>query len=226
MPNGRSSSDVASCAVFGPQSKAPGSRYLDEVFSYIQKKKVLTPLTEAVIHLQDNVWIKLAQSNDDIANLSQGPLHIQNLSTWITTGDSSKIANCMSGIVSLPLLVIIQTSQYLQYLDYCCLSHLELLEQLREGGIQGYCGGLPAATAIACSKNEAELVAHSAIAVRIALAIGAYGELGDDESEPGATTIVIRLKRAGQGEELIARFPGVGFLSPLNDRMMSDFVTP
>jgi hypothetical protein len=45
--------------------------------------------------------------------------------------------------------------------------------------------------------------------MRIALGIGAYGELGDDENIPGPTTIVLRLKRPGQGEELVKKFPGV-----------------
>lgn len=90
------------------------------------------------------------------------------------------------------------------------ISHSQFLAKLRAGGgLHGYCGGLLPAIAIACSKDEAAVVENAAIAMRIALAIGAYGELGDDEAVPGATTIVCRLKQAGQGEELAARFPGV-----------------
>ena len=90
------------------------------------------------------------------------------------------------------------------------MSHSQFMAQLRAGGgIQGYCGGLLPAIAIASSQNEQEVVENAAIAARIALAIGAYGELGDDESVPGATTIVVRTKRVGQGDELIEKFPGV-----------------
>ena len=100
--------------------------------------------------------------------------------------------------------------QYLEYLEILGIKHSELIAQLRRGGgVQGYCGGLPPAVAVACSKNEAELLENAAIAMRISLAIGAYGELGDEESTPGATTIVIRLKRPGQQDELISKFSGV-----------------
>lgn len=199
----------ASCAVFGPQSKAPSKSHLDEVFKFLRGKKELEPLIEAISTLQE-VWTKLAHSNEDIAKLGNGSQHIRNLSQWGATGDSSKIASCMSGIISLPILVVIQVSQYFQYLNRHDLSHSDFLSRLQvKGGIQGYCGGLPSAVAIACSKNETEVVLNSATAVRIAVAIGAYGELGDDGSIPGATTIVIRLHRPGQGEELVSQFPGV-----------------
>ena len=118
----------------------------------------------------------------------------------------------MSGILTLPMLVVIQICQYFQYLELHGISHAQFLAQLRAGGgVQGYCGGLLPAIAIACSRDEAEVVENAAKAARIALAIGAYGELGDDESVPGATTIVVRLKRPGQGEEIIEKFPGVSF---------------
>ena len=209
---------MASVAVFCPQSKAPGERYLNELQSFLRNSKHLEPLVQPLLDLKD-VWAILANERQDIADLGQGPRYLQNLSEWITTGKSSQIANCMSGILSLPLLVIIQTCQYFQYLELHRMSHAQFLAQLRAGGgIQGYCGGLPPAIAIACSRNEAEVVENVAVAARIALAIGAYGELGDDESVPGATTIVVRTRRVGQGDELIQRFPGV---SSTNARLSS-----
>ncbi len=54
------------------------------------------------------------------------------------------------------------------------------MAQLRVGGdIQGYCGGLLLAIAIASSHDEAKVVENAAKAARIALAIGAYDELGE-----------------------------------------------
>ena len=65
------------------------------------------------------------------------------------------------------------------------------------------------AIAIACSATEEEVVANASKAMAIALGVGAYGELGDDENVLGPTTIVVRLKEAGQGEEIIKDFPDV-----------------
>jgi len=214
---------VASVAVFCPQSKAPGENYLNQLHSYARQNEHLKSLLQKLLDLRD-VWAVLANEREDIADLGQGPRYVQDLEEWLVTGKSSKVANRMSGILSLPLLVIIQTCQYFQYLELHGLSHSELMAQLRAGGgIQGYCGGLLPAIAIASSHDEAEVVENAAKAARIALAIGAYGELGDDESIPGATTIVVRTRRSGQGDELIDRFPGVSHKSSLKLVILSSF---
>lgn len=200
---------MASVAVFCPQSKAPGEGYLNELHSFLRRSEYLQPFVKNMLDIKD-VWDLLAIKREDIANLSQGPRYIESLSEWFITGKSSQVANRMSGILSLPLLVVIQVCQYFQYLEVHGMSHSQFMADLRAGGgMQGYCGGLLPAIAIACSKTEAEVVENAAIAARIALAIGAYGELGDDESVPGATTIVVRTKRVGQGDELVGKFPGV-----------------
>lgn len=219
---------MASVAVFCPQSKAPGESYLNELQSFLRRSKYLQPFIQDILDLKD-VWTILAKEREEIADLGQGLRYMHKLSEWINTGKSSQIASCMSGILSLPLLVVIQICQYFQYLELHGMSHSQFMAQLRAGGgIQGYCGGLLPAIAIACSKDEAEVVKNAAIAARIALAIGAYGELGDDESVLGATTIVVRSKRAGQGDELVKKFPGVSFpnarLSP-SSHHKADFLT-
>ena len=209
MPARSSNSEMASVAIFCPQSKAPQEGYLDQLHSFLCQNRHLKPFLQDIIDLQ-NVWSIFASEREDIAALEQGPRYMQNLSEWIITGKSAVIANSMSGIISLPLLVIIQIGQYFQYLDLHGVRHADYLAQLRKGGgVQGYCGGLPPAIAIACSRDEEEVVKNAAITMRLALGIGAYGELGDDAKTPGATTIVVRLKRVGQGEDIVNRFPGV-----------------
>lgn len=209
MRTGTSASQMASVAVFCPQSKAPQERYLDQIHSYITHNAQLQNFCQEIIGLQD-AWSICAKQRNDIAALAQGPRHMQNLSAWISTGNSAPLANVMSGILSLPLLVIIQITQYFQYLELHGVRHSDFLAHVRRrGGIQGYCGGLPSAIALACSKDEAEVVQNAAAVMRVVLGIGAYGELGDDESIPGATTIVVRTKKVGQGDELVEKFPGV-----------------
>jgi hypothetical protein len=202
---------TTSAAIFCPQSKAPDESYLTQIQSFLRSRKYFERFLQDLLGLSD-VWKILADARADIADLGQGPRYMRYISEWLTTGVASQIVKCKSGIISLPLLVVIQICQYFQYLEVSRLSHSHFMMQLRAGGgVQGYCGGFLSAAAIAASKSEAEVVENAAIAVRVALAIGAYGELGDDESIPGATTIVVRLKRAGQGDELIGKFPGVGF---------------
>ena len=116
----------------------------------------------------------------------------------------------MSGILSLPLLTIIQVVQYFQFLEVKRLCHTDFVARLWDrGGVQGYCGGLMPAIAIACSADAAEVATNASKAMAIALGVGAYGELGDDENIQGPTTIVVRLKHAGQGKEIVEDFPDV-----------------
>lgn len=194
-------------AVFSPQSKAPTETYLDEIRSYLCGKAELRVLLEGVENLP-HTWDIYARHNSDIAALTQGKRYTQALSEWVKDGKSSGISNVMSGILSLPLLTIIQVVQYFQFLEVKRLRHSDFMVRLRErGGIQGYCGGLMPAIAIACSATEDEVVANASKAMAIALGVGAYGELGDDENVLGPTTIVVRLKEAGQGPEIIKDFP-------------------
>ncbi|KAK0713556.1 putative polyketide synthase [Lasiosphaeria miniovina] len=133
----------------------------------------------------------------------------------------------MSGILALPLLTIIQVVQYFQYLGWRGIGHAQFLREIKAagGGAQGFCGGLLPAMAVAASRDEAEVVGNAARALRIALGIGAYGELGDDENEPGPTTVVLRAKYEGQAGEIVARFPGA-HVSAITDPLSVSIVGP
>ncbi|CAI6241465.1 unnamed protein product [Periconia digitata] len=207
---------LPSVGVFSPQSKAPTAAYLNSIHTFLTSTSYLQPFVDAISRLEQT-WQILANHRKDIAALKQGPCYMKSFTDWIATGDSGPIAGHMSGIFALPLLTIVQTCQYLQYLEARQVSHAEFQESLnRGGGIQGYCGGLLPAVAIACSSNEDEVVTNAITSMRIALGIGAYGEIGDDESIPGPTTIVLRLKRPEQGEELVKKFPGA-YVSAITD---------
>ena len=80
----------------------------------------------------------------------------------------------------------------------------------RDGaGVQRYCSGLLPGTVVACSVNEVELVGNACKALRLAVGLGAYGDLGVEEVSAGPTMMVIRLKHEKQAEEIIESFPQV-----------------
>ncbi|KAH8728888.1 hypothetical protein GQ44DRAFT_747284 [Phaeosphaeriaceae sp. PMI808] len=217
-------SQEPSTAIFCPQSKAPDKEYLDQLQKFLTQHEKLQRLGEDVKRLHET-WDIIAAHREDIAALQQGPRYLKALYDWIDTGASTAVANAMSGILSLPLLVVIQTCQYFQYLRLAGLTHGEFLNGLKNGGAQGYCGGLLPAMAIACAQDEDEVVSMAAIAMRIALVVGAYGELGDDENLPGPTTIVVRLRHEGQGEDIVRKFPG-SYVSAVTDPKTISIVGP
>lgn len=119
----------------------------------------------------------------------------------------------MSACLALQLLTLVQYCRYFQFLQAKNIRHQELLETLGQGGeVHGYCAGMLPAVAIASSANEAELVENTCRALHIALAIGIYADLGDEDPSGGPTNLVVRLKHEGRGEKIVERFSGVGRL--------------
>lgn len=198
---------AVSLAVFGPQSRAPTIQYLDSVRQFILDHPILQCIIRDAQSLHD-VLILLSNHNCDVAALRNGRRFTDVLIHWLADGTSESAAAITSGIVALPRLAIIQFSQYFQYLEREKTTHTEFQASTR-GGLQGYCGGLPAAIALSCAKSEQDLKDSICVAIRLAFAIGIYAELGDDSEIPGVTTAVIRLKRPGQAEELVRQFPHV-----------------
>ena len=201
--------ELPSVAFFNPQSKAFKEEYLKDVREYLHGSQILRPFVHSIATLPET-WDTFAKQRDNIASLTKGSSSTQVLSEWITTGKSPPMATAMNSCLALPLLTILQLCQYFQFLELKNLKHSQFTQKLREGGgVQGYCGGLLAAMAIAASPEEVALVENASRALRVALAIGSYADLDDEFTSGESTITVIRLKHEGQGDEIIEKFPRV-----------------
>ncbi|KAE8552407.1 hypothetical protein EYB25_006301 [Talaromyces marneffei] len=220
-----------SAAFFCPQNKPPKANYLDLIRRYLRNNVTLQPFRTAILESLFTTWQILGETNPAIAAMTQGPRYIRHFHDWIAATESPSTStemqwtDTMSGMISLPLLTIMQIVQYFQYLETREITHSQFVEEIRIGGAQGYCGGLLPAAAIAASRNEDEVVHNAGIALRLALAIGAYAELGDDENIPGPTTVVLRTKYSGQAEEIVSKFPGT-YISAITDPETISIVGP
>jgi hypothetical protein len=141
----RNSPSLASAAFFCPQARAPDEKYLAGMHSFLSHDKHGQMLLKEIVALKtERVWSIFAAARADVAALSQGPGYVDMLHDWAAEGVSSPLAAARSGIVALPLLLVLQITQYLRYLAYNKLSHQGFLASVgKAGGIQGYCGGLP-----------------------------------------------------------------------------------
>ncbi|KAH7320277.1 BcPKS16, polyketide synthase [Stachybotrys elegans] len=216
-----------SAAFFCPQSRAPDEEYLAALHAFLAANPLGRLLLAKVADLETNqVWSIFASARPEIQALAQGPEYIRVLRDWALYGISGPLAAVRSGIVALPLLVILQIGQYLRYLDFHQLSHDDFLSAVGgAGGLQGYCGGLPSAIAIGCAHSVEQVVENAAICLRLLVGIGAYGEFADDTNGSGSTTLALRLKREGQGQELTLRFPGT-YISAITDPRSISIVGP
>ncbi|KAH8697261.1 hypothetical protein BGW36DRAFT_296668 [Talaromyces proteolyticus] len=199
-----------SAAFFCPQTTAADEAYLAGLHTFLSNHQYGKLLLREVAALADpELWEIFASARSDVRALSHGPVYLAVLRDWALTGVSGPLAAIRSNITSLPLLAVMQLGQYLRYLEAHHQSHRQFVAQIQQGtgGIHGYCGGLPAAMSIACAEDEAELIKHTATAMRITVGIGAYTEAGDEDHGAAQTLLAVRLKYEGQGDELIRRFP-------------------
>jgi len=200
--------DVA-LAVFGAQSKSPSPEYLDSIRTYVSNHEILHCIVDQIKTIEA-IWYSLAEADPEIAGLENARQYTKAIEDWIIEGKPDEVASIFSGIVSLPRLLIVQLAQYFSFLDESHISHGDFIRCVsRLGGIQGFCGGLPAAVALVSAVETHDLQTSICTAIRLAYAIGLYAEIGDDSRTPGFTTMVVRLKNEGQADELIEGLDGV-----------------
>ncbi|KAI9811990.1 MAG: Type I Iterative PKS [Pycnora praestabilis] len=201
--------DLPSAAVFGPQSKEPKADYLQRLRAYLCNTEELAPFVQVIRGLPA-LWTLYSNHNPDLWALSHGPQELQSCSGWIETGVSSQISKSTHGVVSIPLLIIVQVAQYFQFMREHRIRHNDLILAVQNGaGIQGYCSGLLTAAAVACSADEQELVQNCCRALRLAVGVGAYSDLGIGGDSEAFATIVIRMKYEGQAEDVLKDFPSL-----------------
>lgn len=134
--------DAACVAFFCAQAAAPDEEYLRALYSFLSHNTHGQLLLHEISHLKDSVILStLVASHKDVGSL-KGFDSLDWLHEWAANGICGPLAGVRSGISALPLLVIIQVGQYLRYLEFCGLTHREFLDNVQEGGLQGFCGGL------------------------------------------------------------------------------------
>lgn len=207
------STPAISAVIFSPQNSCPSSSYLAHVRSRLLGDGFIDALRETITLGLLKTWDSFASSQQDTTYLKHARQRIQNLSNWLETGESEAVQEDTSGLITLPLLVTIHTVQYLDFLRHASISHSQFLESLKNGrgSIQGYCMGLLSAIIVASSAHEQALVERAAAGIRLALIIGAFGDLAGDSANTSWTTLAIRLRQGSQEEEeaIIRAFPGV-----------------
>ncbi|KAK0637387.1 hypothetical protein B0T17DRAFT_613985 [Bombardia bombarda] len=215
-----------SFAVFGPQGVAPTVVYLLSLRAYIANHPVLRCIVEEISTLQD-VWNLVASNNKKIAALPQAPKYMHAFTEWLIDGNPEAIVSTASSITTLPRLCIIHVVQYFQFLESRGISHIDFIGQVRKsgGGLQGYCGGLPATAALSSALDDQEIARNIMTAIRLSFAIGLYTELGDDTRVPGLAIMVVRVEREEQAQALVDKFPKT-YISAFTDPRNISVVGP
>jgi hypothetical protein len=150
---------------------------------------------------------------------------LEDLGDWFRTGmmrqqAASHLPNTLLG----PLVVIAQLTQYSEYLK---LAHSEFGEQhdlyassRPDTETIGFCTGILSAMAVSCSTNQAQFAEYGAVAVRLAMLIGALVDAQnalDDHGESRSLATVWKSHQSGaEMTRILQRFPEVNSSRPVS----------
>lgn len=199
----------ASAAFFNPQSRAPNPADLSALYRFLSKHPHGRTLLHHVASLTDVLHL-FAVHREDVRNLPNAESYVRLLIDGANGGPSAPVSEARTGIIALPLLLILQLGEYLRYLDFHGISHADFIAQIQKGGgIHGCCAGEPPALSIACAKDEGQIMDNAAVFLRIMVGMGAYIEALDDWTTSESNILAVRLKYEGQEEEFTKMFPRV-----------------
>lgn len=187
-----------SLIIFGSQTIWPSSEYLGELWISLVREPRLSAFTNALKQLPD-LWEILLKS-DARLHCVPGRESVRSLRQWFDTGHFPATTEPVPSILSTPMTIIVHIVQYLDYFKANRIAfptHLDLLKSLQSGGVQGFCTGFLTAIAVACSKNEKDIDELGAVALRLAVCIGAYVDLDGAYATPPNETrwLAVRWKQ-------------------------------
>jgi hypothetical protein len=198
-----------SAAFFCPRARRPRDDYVTELRSYLSRRPFGITLLHHVSTLH-NIWPLFSKTSSEIRGLVGGQDNLDLLVSWSKGGPVPPVCETTAGLAALPLLLVLQLGQYFRFLEVQTISHEDFLQQVDHvGGIHGFCGGAAAALSIACARDEAEVIANAAVILRIMVGVGAVMDAAGDWDLAAPTTLAVRLKYEGQGEDILKQFPGV-----------------
>ena len=215
-----------SLIVCGPQAGWPTRQELLIIKAFLLSEPRLQPFLAAIRNLP-KLWPSLTAVMPELRT-SKGFELLGLLALWINDEDCFQRELNPPNLLSTPLTVIIQIVQYFRYLRSLGSSHVDVLDNVQSGGIQGFCTGFLAATALACSKDEAEINTLGAVALRLAVCVGACVDLDGRLAEPSNTAGCVTVRwKAETGREdvdrILEHYPDVRDLAFLLERQWTDF---
>ncbi|KAL5339001.1 hypothetical protein BJX70DRAFT_408449 [Aspergillus crustosus] len=232
-------SSLPSLVVCGSQTIPPTPEALNQLASYLRQASGLKALYEEIVSLTE-LWAHLKTVEPRFQTLSDGP--VTGLRDWLlhptvspteSNQDSHaalEIPDTLPNALLAPLTVIIHIAQYVQYLDGLELddsddahTHIQKITASHESNaslkFQGLCIGSLSAAALEMSPTRATLGQNAALAVRLAMCIGAYVDSerlvmttdgGSPYVDPEMLCFIARWGTAcsrGEIEEILKRYP-------------------
>lgn len=172
---------IPSLLVFGPQAN-PSCEDLAKLRSHLSSNPKLSKLAASIRDLP-RLWYKLVEYDPELAQVP-GESLLSCLAGWAVPGHTDSDLGSFferpsesPAILSCPVNFIFQMIQYHSLLAQQVdtgNAHQATLQELRAGGVHGFCLGLLCAISVASSGNEDELIETTIRSLRLAVCIGAF----------------------------------------------------
>jgi hypothetical protein len=201
--------------IFGSQTIWPSAAYLAHARTILLKEYHLLPLRNAIKELP-TLWQTLVDTHPGLDNVP-GQQVLEKINKWIDQGELLAMPDPPINVLLTPLTVIIQMVQYFDFLntnDYK-VTHAQILKSVQTAGIQGCCIGLLSAIVLSTSESEEEIGRLAAIALRLAVCIGAFVDLdGVFADIPNESCSIVVRWDGNDGQHLVSEilksYPEVG----------------
>ena len=197
--------------VCGPQTSLSSTQYLTRVQQSLAGNPKLAGFVDAINDLP-RTWNTLIKT-DDRLQAASGRETIEALQQFVQQGRFSKTPEAFNNTLFSSLTVIFEIAEYFNFLA-SGNSHTEVLKAAGSAGIQGFCTGFLAAAALACSKDEDEIIRNASVALRLAFAVGAFVDLN---ATSGNVACLTARWRDNNDEhhvaEVLKDYPEVGYRS-------------
>jgi hypothetical protein len=193
---------LPSSIVFGSQGSVPDPTYLTLISAFLLHDEHANLLIETINSLPE--WWNAISESHTVLQRVPGHGLLERLSRWLLQGSFNEFEEPVPNTFLAPLTVVSHVVEYLSYLRSDSAQHADVLQAARTGGYQGLCIGQLAAIACSNAANESEIIDQAAVAIRLAVLIGAIIDLDGCFAEPPKkwACIVAREKSSASSYDL------------------------
>nr|AGN71604.1 conidial yellow pigment biosynthesis polyketide synthase [Monascus pilosus] len=173
--------------LFGPQALSFTKEDFNQIRTTVLETQGFSWIVDAVAGLPGH-WKALAERIPKLQSIL-GEQLLENLKDWFTTGQVNEADFHLPNILLSPLVVITQLAQYCQYLELSQADDQSDPHAIQSNNIEalGFCTGLLSAVTVACSTNRRQFQKYGAVAIRLAMLVGAAADAEDALSDYGAS---------------------------------------
>jgi hypothetical protein len=177
------SSEGTTLLLFGPQALSFSAESLQTLRKFLREADDCKWMLDVVSELPER-WNKLAKQFPKLETIP-GERLLNELKHWFQDDDSHTATAQLPNVLLTPLVVLTQLTQFSRYLAHsqagASVQVNDAFQALAQRHVEtvGLCTGLLSASAISSASDEATFRQYGAVAVRLAMVIGALVDCQD-----------------------------------------------